>query len=106
MNIIRARLDSEINDCPWLPAVLCWRVFLRVEFLNRIDGENAAGSSLHAFRVDHRRGVIGVVVVRAIHDEIVVLWPIAIRTNGEKPTTAAPLHARSQDHQILEIAAV
>ena len=106
VNIIRPRLDAQVDDGARLPSVFCWRVFLRVELLDRVDRKNRPGCSLHSFGVDHGRSVVRIVVVCAVKDEIIVLGSVAVRTDGEKPSPAAPLHSRSQDHEILEIAAV
>src|SRR5262249_46837788 len=84
VEFIRPRLQSEVEDRAGLPSVFRRRVLLRVELLNRVNRQDRAWSALHAFGVDHGRAVIGIVVVGAVHNEIVVFGAIAVGADRKK----------------------
>ncbi len=106
VSVVRSGFQSNVDDRSRLPAILGRRILLRVELLNGVDGENRTGSSLHSFGIDDRPSVIGIVVIRAIHDKVVVLGTVSVGADGKEPAAGRPLYARPQDHEILEIAAV
>src|ERR1035438_2453805 len=60
--------------------------------------------ALHAFRIDHRSAVVGIVVVEAVDDVVVVFWTVPVRRRGKKPTTRSALNTGLQVSEILEVA--
>src|SRR5690242_12885103 len=81
-------------------------MLLRVELLNRINRQDRTGCALHPLGIDYRGAVIGIIVVRPVNNKVVVLGPVAVRTDREKPTAGASLYAGTQHHQILEVATI
>ena len=106
MQTVRSRLQPHIHDRSRLPPILCRRLFLCVEFLDCVNRQVSRRSSLHAFGVDDGGRIVRIIVIRAVDDEIVVLGPVAVGTDGEESAARIPLYPGTQGHQILKIAAV
>ena len=90
---IRSRLQTEVNDCAWLPSIFSGRVFLRVEFLDSVNRQDRPGCALHTFSIDYGGAVVRIVVVRPVDNKIVVLWPITVRADRKKSAAGGTLHA-------------
>ncbi len=104
--VVGAGSEADVDDGAGLPAVFGGRIFHGVEFLNGVDGKVRGRSPLYAFGVNHGGGVVGIVVVGAVDDEVVVLGAIAIGADGEEAAAGIALDTGTKGDKVLEIAAV
>src|SRR5262249_60866639 len=84
VNGVCSGLVPEVVNCALLPAVLCGRVFLCVEFLYCVDRQNCPGSALNSFGVNNGCSVVGIVVIGPVHYKVVVFGAISIRAYREE----------------------
>src|ERR1700687_196311 len=104
--LFRPGFETNVHNCSWLPSIFRRRLLLGVKFLNGIDGKVRCRSTLHAFGIDYRCRVVRIVVVDAIHDEVVVLGTISIGANREKTAARVALNTGPKGDKILKIAAI
>ena len=95
-----------LTTTPGFDAVVGAGLFGGGEFLNGVERKRAGWSAGDAGVVHDGFAVVGVVVGRAVDDEVVVVGAIAV--GGERVEAAAgiALHAGMKREQVLEVAAL
>src|SRR5262249_2833275 len=58
--------DSDVHHSAWLPAVLRLRVFLEIEFLYRVDGQDRRSIGQRTRHIRHRTGISEIGIDNAV----------------------------------------
>jgi hypothetical protein len=103
---ISARFQRHVYDCARLPAIFRRRIFLDIEFLDRIDGQDRGGIAHNPCAVNNALTGKGLAVEQAVDEVGIVLSSQAVGTGGRETASRVPHHARTQLQQVLVIAAI
>src|SRR5258707_4418283 len=106
MNLVGAGLQAYASDRTWLPAKFGLGIDLRIELLNRIDGNKRAGIAQDGSRVGHAQAHEGFVIGDAIDDETGVFRTNAVGGLCPRATARVNRGARTQGDEILIVATI
>ena len=103
---VGSRLQSNIDDRARFPSIFGRRIFLNVEFLDRIDGQNGGGISGDARAVDDALAGEWLAVKEPIDEISVVFRAQAVGAGSRESAAGITHHAGTQLQQIFVVAAV
>ena len=103
---VGAGLQSNIDDRSRLPSVFRRRIFLNVELLDRVDGQNGCRVAGDACAIDDALSGKGLTVKQAFYEVGVVFGAQAIGAGGGESAAGITHHPGAKLQQILVIAAI
>src|SRR5579862_4319404 len=106
MHRIGSRLQSDIDDCAWLPPIFGRRIFLDIEFLYRVDGQNRGGVTGDTRPIDNSLAGEWLAVKEPIDKVGVVLSAQAVSTRSRESAAGVTHYAGTQLQQVFVIAAI
>ncbi len=106
MKSIGPRSDSHVHDGAGLPAIFCLGIFLEVEFLDGVDGQDRRPICERTRHIGDGTGVIEIDVDNAVEHPAGFIGTNVVA--ALRPGSAARLdhHARAQCQQALVVAAI
>ena len=106
MNIVRARLDPDIDDGAGFPAVLCPGIFFRLEFINGIHGQDRPRIARGHDRIHDALTHPGIIGDDAVHEVHVIVGALAVGALGPARAAGIDRNARPKLQQVFKITAI
>ena len=106
MKVVGPRADSHIHHGARFPAVFRLGIFLKVEFLYGVDGQDRGPIGDEARGTGHRAGIIETGVDNALHHPRRFIGANVIGALGPRSTARLDHHARAQRQQVLVVTSI